>query len=62
MRFAREVSDRVIFMDNGTIIEEGTLEHFFITNPRPYQTFFESDFITKKNVECLRIYLINLDK
>ncbi len=32
MGFAREVADRVIFMDNGKIVEEGTPEHFF-TNP-----------------------------
>ena len=32
MGFAREVADRVIFMDEGMIIEEGTPEHFF-TNP-----------------------------
>ncbi len=29
MGFAREVADRVIFMDLGLIIEEGTPEHFF---------------------------------
>ncbi|MBV5341152.1 MAG: amino acid ABC transporter ATP-binding protein [Deltaproteobacteria bacterium] len=29
MGFAREVSDRVIFMDHGRIVEEGTPEHFF---------------------------------
>jgi polar amino acid transport system ATP-binding protein len=29
MGFAREVSDRVIFMDHGKIVEEGTPEHFF---------------------------------
>jgi ABC-type polar amino acid transport system ATPase subunit len=29
MGFAREVSDRVIFMEDGCIIEEGTAEHFF---------------------------------
>jgi polar amino acid transport system ATP-binding protein len=29
MGFAREVSDRVIFMDDGQIVEEGTAEHFF---------------------------------
>ncbi|MBW2023729.1 MAG: amino acid ABC transporter ATP-binding protein, partial [Deltaproteobacteria bacterium] len=28
MGFAREVSDRVIFMDAGEIVEEGTAEHF----------------------------------
>ena len=32
MGFAREVSDRVIFMDEGQIVEEGTAEHFF-TSP-----------------------------
>ena len=32
MGFAREVADRVIFMDQGRIVEEGTPEHFF-TNP-----------------------------
>jgi len=29
MGFAREVADRVIFMDHGVIVEEGTPEHFF---------------------------------
>ena len=29
MGFAREVADRVIFFDQGKIIEEGTPEHFF---------------------------------
>ena len=29
MGFARQVADRVIFMDGGYIIEEGTPEHFF---------------------------------
>jgi len=32
MGFAREVSDRVVFMDEGQIVEEGTAEHFF-TSP-----------------------------
>ncbi len=32
MGFAREVADRVIFMDAGRIVEVGTPEHFF-TNP-----------------------------
>ncbi len=32
MGFAKEVSDRVIFMDEGQIVEEGTAEHFFV-NP-----------------------------
>jgi len=29
MGFAREVADRVIFMDHGAVVEEGTPEHFF---------------------------------
>lgn len=29
MGFAKQVADRVIFMDDGTIVEEGTPEHFF---------------------------------
>ncbi len=33
MGFAREVADRVIFMDQGKLVEEGTPEHFF-TEPR----------------------------
>jgi polar amino acid transport system ATP-binding protein len=37
MGFAREVSDRVVFMDKGKIIEEGTAEHFF-TNPTHERT------------------------
>lgn len=32
MGFARQVADRVVFMADGQIIEEGTPEHFF-TNP-----------------------------
>ncbi len=32
MGFAREVADRVIFMDEGALVEVGTPEHFF-TNP-----------------------------
>jgi polar amino acid transport system ATP-binding protein len=37
MGFAREVSDRVIFMEDGSIIEEGTAEHFF-SNPQKERT------------------------
>ena len=37
MGFARQVADRVIFMDDGTIVEEGTPEHFF-TNPENERT------------------------
>ena len=37
MGFAREVADRVVFMDHGAIIEEGTPEHFF-QNPENERT------------------------
>ena len=37
MGFAREVSDRVIFMEDGRIVEEGTVKHFF-TNPKEERT------------------------
>jgi polar amino acid transport system ATP-binding protein len=37
MGFAREVSDRVVFMEDGCIVEEGTAEHFF-TNPQMERT------------------------
>ena len=37
MGFAREVGDRVVFMDAGQIVEVGTPEHFF-TNPHEERT------------------------
>lgn len=37
MGFAREVADRVIFMDYGRVVEVGTPEHFF-TNPQHDRT------------------------
>jgi ABC-type polar amino acid transport system ATPase subunit len=37
MGFAREVADRVIFMDYGAVVEQGTPEHFFI-NPTEDRT------------------------
>lgn len=37
MGFAREVADRVIFMDSGRIVETGTPEHFF-KNPEHERT------------------------
>jgi polar amino acid transport system ATP-binding protein len=37
MGFAREVADRIIFMDHGAIVEEGTADHFF-TNPTHHRT------------------------
>lgn len=43
MGFAREVADRVIFMDEGQIVEEGTPEQIF-TNPQQQRT---KDFLNK---------------
>jgi putative glutamine transport system ATP-binding protein len=37
MGFAKQVADRVIFMDEGQILEEGTPEHFFV-NPTQERT------------------------
>ncbi|KXB65217.1 arginine ABC transporter, ATP-binding protein ArtM [Aedoeadaptatus coxii] len=37
MKFARDVSDRVIFMDKGNIVEEGSPEEIF-TNPKNTRT------------------------
>jgi polar amino acid transport system ATP-binding protein len=37
MGFAREVGDRVLFMDEGKLLEEGTPEHFF-TDPKEERT------------------------
>jgi len=37
MGFARVVADRVIFMDEGRIVEEGKPEHFF-ENPSEERT------------------------
>ena len=43
MGFAREVADRVLFMDGGLILEEGTPEEIF-RNPRNPRT---QDFLNK---------------
>jgi polar amino acid transport system ATP-binding protein len=37
MGFAREVGDRVIFMDEGRIVEEGSVEQIF-SNPQEERT------------------------
>jgi len=37
MGFAREAADRVVMMDSGRVIEEGTPEHFFV-NPENERT------------------------
>ena len=35
MRFAREAADRVIFMDAGRIVEQGSPEQIFTAPTRP---------------------------
>jgi ABC-type polar amino acid transport system ATPase subunit len=37
MAFAREVADRILFMDAGQIVESGTPDHFF-TQPSQERT------------------------
>ena len=45
MGFAREISDQVIFMTDGKIVEEGTAEQIF-TNPQNERTkAFVSSFL-----------------
>jgi len=43
MGFAKSVADRVIFMDNGQIVEQNTPEEFF-SNPKNERT---RDFLSK---------------
>ena len=43
MGFAREVADRVLFMDEGVIVEEGTPEEIF-SSPKEKRT---QDFLNK---------------
>jgi len=45
MGFAREVADRVVFMDEGMIIEEGTPEHFFTAPTHPRAKLFLSQIL-----------------
>jgi len=45
MGFAREVADRVIFMDAGRIVEEGTPEHFFTTPSHDRTKLFLSQIL-----------------
>jgi len=45
MGFAREVADRVVFMDNGAVVEEGTPEHFFTSPNHPRARQFLSQIL-----------------
>ncbi|BBJ27675.1 arginine transport ATP-binding protein ArtM [Athalassotoga saccharophila] len=44
MRFAREVSDRILFMSNGYILEDTTPHEFFKTPKTPQAVKFVSQF------------------
>jgi ABC-type polar amino acid transport system ATPase subunit len=43
MGFAREVADRILFIDQGIILEEGTPDEFF-SNPKMVRT---QEFLAK---------------
>jgi polar amino acid transport system ATP-binding protein len=45
MGFAREVADRVVFMDHGQIVERGTPEHFFRNPQHPRTQKFLSQIL-----------------
>jgi len=45
MGFAREVADRVVFMDQGQIVERGTPEHFFQDPQHPRAQKFLSQIL-----------------
>ncbi len=45
MGFAREVADRVVFMDEGRIVERGTPEHFFQNPQHPRTQKFLSQIL-----------------
>jgi general L-amino acid transport system ATP-binding protein len=45
MGFAREVADRILFMDEGTIVEEGAPAHFFTNPTHPRTKLFLSKIL-----------------
>jgi len=45
MGFAREVADRILFMDEGVIVEEGAPEHFFTNPTHPRTRLFLSKIL-----------------
>lgn len=46
MEFVKEISDTIIFMENGSIVSKGTPKEFFIENINPRI----SDFVNKRKV------------
>ncbi len=49
MQFAKEVSDRVIFMDRGVIAEQGTPEQIFNDPQQERTKQFLSRFASREN-------------
>jgi general L-amino acid transport system ATP-binding protein len=45
MGFAREVADRIIFMDSGRVVEIGTPEHFFVSPKHERTQLFLSQIL-----------------
>jgi len=45
MGFAREVADRIIFFDQGRIVEQGTPEYFFESAQHPRTKLFLSQIL-----------------
>jgi polar amino acid transport system ATP-binding protein len=45
MGFAREVADRIVFMDEGCVIETGSPEHFFKNPEHPRTKRFLSQIL-----------------
>jgi general L-amino acid transport system ATP-binding protein len=45
MGFAREVADRILFFDQGRIVEQGTPEHFFENPQHPRTQLFLSQIL-----------------
>jgi len=48
MAFAKEVSDRVVFMDGGVILEQGTPEEVFGNPKQPRTREFLSRYLEDK--------------
>ncbi len=44
MGFAREVANRVVFMDGGSVVEEGTPEEVFVSETGTYSPIPQSIF------------------
>ena len=45
MGFAREVADRIVFMEAGEVVEVGTPEHFFTTPTEDRTKLFLSQIL-----------------